>query len=215
MGRFDKNTADGKGKIASEMLPTVYRFKNMAVKAEYLKRLSGAISISEEVLIQEYEKVSDTLSQRISERIHEHTAVNQARVRAVERNILKLMIEKEDLIAKAKAEVSPSDFQDGKIRTAISKIFELFEEGKKITTSGLINSFEDVGIQQMLTGIVAEEEILGDREKVYSDCINRIKHDKLKLQRQKLMQEIQEAESGGDAKRVGELTRQFNQVIKK
>lgn len=214
-GRFDKNTADGKGKIAAEMLPTVYRFKNMAVKAEYLKRLSGTIGISEEVLIQEYEKVSEALSQRISERLHEHAAVNQARVRAVERNILKLIIEKEDLISKAKAEVSPSDFQDGKIRTAVSKIFELFEQGKKITTSGLINSFEDVGIQQMLTGIVAEDEILGDREKVYSDCINRIKHDKLKSERQRLLQEIQQAESSGDVQRVGELTRQFNQVIKK
>jgi DNA primase len=214
-GRFDKNAADGKGKIAAEMLPTVYRFKNMTVKAEYLKRLSGAIGISEEVLIQEYGKVSNALSQRISERLQEHTAVNQARVRAVERNILKLMIEKEGLISKARAEVSPSDFQDGKIRTAVSKIFELFEQGKKITTSSLINSFEDVGIQQMLTGIVAEEEILGDREKVYSDCINRIKHDKLKLQRQRLLREIQEAESSGDGKRVGELTKQFNQSIKK
>ncbi len=212
--RHGVNTADDKARIAAGMLPTIYRFTNELIKAEYLKRLAKILDVPEAALGQEYKKVGQALSSVISARVHEPVAVNQARERAVERGLLKLLIEQEDLIPKVKQELTPSDFQDARIRTAVYKIFEFFEQGRKITTASLLNSFEDAGIQQMLSGIVTEEEIVGDREKLYQDCVSRIKHDQLKMRRQLLIQQIREAESGGDFTRVNELTQQFNHFVK-
>ncbi|OGX29382.1 MAG: DNA primase [Omnitrophica WOR_2 bacterium RIFCSPHIGHO2_01_FULL_52_10] len=212
--RHGMQTADGKAQIAAGMLPTIYRFTNELIKAEYLKRLARALEVPEDALAREYQKVGQALSAAILSRIHEPAAVNEARVRAVERGLLKLMIEQEKWIPKIRQELTLEDFQDTKIRMAITRIFDFFEHGKKIDTVNLINSFEDAAVSQMLSSIVTEEEVAGDREKMYQDYINRIKHDQMKTRKQKILQQIQEAESAGNFARVSELSQQFNQFIK-
>ncbi len=212
--RHGTQTAEGKAQIAAGMLPTIYRFTNELIKAEYLKRLARALDVPEDALAREYQKIGQTLSTTIAARIHEPPAVNEARARAVERGLLKLMIEQEKWIPKIRQELTPDDFQDIKIRAAITRIFDYFENGKKIDTVNLINSFEDAAVSQMLTGIVTEEEVAGDREKMYEDYISRIKHDQLKVRRQKILQQIQEAESAGNFARASELSQQFNQFIR-
>src|SRR3989344_4025909 len=123
-------------------------------------------------------------------------------------------MEKEKCTPKSGKDLPLEDFQDTKIRMAITRIFDFFEHGKKIDTVNLINSFEDAAVSQMLSSIVTEEEVAGDREKMYQDYINRIKHDQMKTRKQKILQQIQEAESAGNFARVSELSQQFNQFIK-
>ena len=134
------------------MLPTIYRFRNELKKVEYLKLLARALDVPEDALVKEYQKVGQAIATTITARLHEPTAVNQARASAVERGLLKLMIEKEEWIPKVKQELTPEDFQDTKIRVAITRIFDFFESVKKIDTVSLINSFEDPAVSQMLTG---------------------------------------------------------------
>lgn len=212
--RHGMQTADAKAQIAAAMLPTIYRFPNELIKAEYLKRLARALDVSEAALAKEYQKVGQAIGPAIAAHLHEPPAVNEARVRAVERGLLKLMIEKEEWIPKVRQDLTLEDFQDTKIRVAITRIFDFFENGKRVDAVNLINSFEDAAVSQMLTGIVTEEEIAGDREKMYQDYINRIKHDQLKVRRKKLLQQIQEAELAGNFARASELSQQFNQFIK-
>lgn len=212
--RHGIQTPDGKAQIAAGMLPTICRFPNELIKAEYLKRLARALDVSEAALAKEYQKVGQAIGTAITAHLHEPPAVNEARARAVERGLLKLMIEKEEWIPKVRQDLSIEDFQDTRIRTAITRIFDFFESGKRVDAMNLINSFEDAAVSRMLTGIVTEEEIAGDREKMYQDYISRIRHDQLKVRRQKFLQQIQEAESAGNFARAGELSQQFNQFIK-
>ncbi len=214
--RHDSDTVDGKAKIAAAMLPTIYRFGNELVKAEYIKQLARALDVTQETLIREYKKVRQTLPSSSLLKIQEGLPAHGAGLRgqAVERGLLKLMMEEGDFIPKVKQELHPSDFQDTSIRVAIAKIFEFFQDGKRIDTVSLISSFKDAAIQEMLSGIVAEAEVVGDREKMYQDCINRIKHNQLKIRRQGFVQQIREAEAAGNSSRVSELTQQFNRFVK-
>jgi len=207
-------TPDAKARIAAAMLPTIYRFTNELIKAEYLKRLARALDVSEDALAKEYQKVGQAIATTIHAHLHEPPAPNRARARAVERGLLKLMIEKEEWIPKVRQDLALEDFQDTKIRVAITRIFDFFENGKKVDAVNLINSFEDAAVSQMLTGIVTEEEVAGDREKMYQDYVSRIRHDQMKVHRQKILQQIQEAESAGNFARASELSQQFNQFIK-
>ncbi len=168
--RHGIQTPDGKAQIAAGMLPTICRFPNELIKAEYLKRLARALDVSEDALAKEYQKVGQAIGTAITAHLHEPPAVNEARARAVERGLLKLMIEKEEWIPKVRQDLSIEDFQDTRIRTAITRIFDFFESGKRVDAMNLINSFEDAAVSRMLTGIVTEEEIAGDREK----CIRTI-----------------------------------------
>ena len=212
--RHGLQTPGGKAQIAAGMLPTIYRFPNELIKAEHLKQLARALDVSEAALAKEYQKVGQAIATTITAHLHEPPAVNQARASVVERGLLKLMIEKEEWIPRVRQELTPEDFQDTRIRVAIARMFDFFESGKKIDTVNLINSFEDAAVSQMLTGIVTEEEVAGDREKMYQDYINRIKHDQMKMRRQKILQQIREAESAGNFARASELSQQFNQFIK-
>lgn len=211
--QYDTASAEGKAQVATQMFPTLRRFPSELVKAEYIKKLAGTLKVSDQVLLEEYKKSGTALPQKVPAALRGLGDRNQARERAVERSLLKLILAEEGLISQAKEEVVPSDFQDERIRTAVSRIYEWFEQGRRIETSSLINSFEDASVQQIIAGVMAEEDILGDRQKIYRDCIGRMKHDKLRIQRRRLMQQIQEAEAAGDAARVGELMRQFNQHI--
>jgi hypothetical protein len=56
--------------------------------------------------------------------------------------------------------------------------------------------------------------IVQDKELLRRDYVNRIKTDRLKLERKNLCFEIQKAESEGDQKRLSELTQKFNLLMK-
>src|SRR3989344_3685874 len=138
--RHGMQTADAKAQIAAAMLPTICRFPNELIKAEYLKGLARALDVSEAALAKEYQKVGQAIATTIAAHLHEPPAVNEARARAVERGLLKLMIEKEEWIPKVKQDLTLEDFQDTKIRTAITRIFDFFENGKRVDAVNLINS---------------------------------------------------------------------------
>jgi uncharacterized protein YpiB (UPF0302 family) len=79
-----------------------------------------------------------------------------------------------------------------------------------------MNSFQDEAILQLITRLLSEEEkVLGDKEKMHRDVINRIKDDRHKRMRQELLQQIQEAEQNGDEGRLEDLKARFNQLIKR
>ena len=87
-----------------------------------------------------------------------------------------MLLEEESFIEATKKEINPSDFQDEKIREVISKIFDLCEQGKDVSGAALINSFEDQEMQNMIARLMANESTtIGDKQKMHSDYINRMK----------------------------------------
>ncbi len=213
MAKYDSRSLEGKAKIAGEIVPTLDKFKNAVLKSGYIKKLSQALMVPEQSLLAEMKKVK----QDVVDRRKENVAVDNITVlsRTVERNILKLIMEEESFIMMTKEDVALEDFQDQKIRYTIEKIFELFDQGKQVKGASLIQHFDDAGIQQMISALIADETIvLGDQKKMYQDCINRIKQDRQKKQRQDLLEKIREAERASDLQRLDELMKIFNQSIK-
>ena len=56
--------------------------------------------------------------------------------------------------------------------------------------------------------------ISGDNEKVYQDCVKRIKNDKIRLKRKELVEKIRESERKGDQHALEQLKEEFNTLIK-
>jgi len=59
-----------------------------------------------------------------------------------------------------------------------------------------------------------ESLIAGDKKKMHSDYINRMKKDRLKLQMKELQEQIGEAESEGDQSKLETLLKEYNQLMK-
>ena len=94
----------------------------------------------------------------MSEEKHKRIAIKEHRM--VERNILKLLLEEERFIPSTKSEISLCDFQDERIRDIMSKVYELYDQGKKVNCLNLTKCFHDQDIQQMISEVVAKEFIV-------------------------------------------------------
>jgi DNA primase len=215
LNKCDASSVEGKAVIAGEMLPTIDKFPSAVMQAGYLQKLSQILMIPEQALRTELFKVRDVAAKRTSRSIEAREASAQEQFRAVEINMLKILLEDDRFISVTKQEIDLEDFQDRRIKEIISRMFELFDQGKNITATHLLNSFEDDGIIQLISRLLAEEEkVQGDRDKMHRDIVNRIKHDKRKRQRQELLHQIRDAENRGDQERLEELKERFNQLLK-
>lgn len=230
MSLQDCKTIEGRARVSMEMLSMVDKFDNEVLRFGYIRRLSDVLSIPEQALLLEMQKIAQ-LSQK-SAGTNNRTSENQAYQttmgqtsgtqmgwmkwgsRTAEYSLLKLILEEEELVPLAH-EVSLDDFQDQDIRGIMTKIFDLTHHGKEVNVSNLMNCFEDRAILQKISQLMASDHFpAADKTKMFRDCIKRLKTDRIKLQRQDLSQQIRLAEVSGNDHRVDELKTQFNQLIK-
>lgn len=216
MGRYEVKAIEGKARISGEMLQTIDKFNNAVLQAEYVKRLAEELVIPEQALITELKKVRQMTGEKktYGKTVEPKTPVVE-QLRVVESDILRLLLEEESFIAATKKEIAPSDFQDKRIREVICKIYDLFEQGKEISGANLINSFEDQEMQHMITKLMAREQMAaGDRKKMHSDYVNRMKKDRATLRMKEIQKQISEAEREGDQSKLEALLKEKYQLRK-
>ena len=126
--RYDVKAIESKARISGEMLQTVDKFSNAVLRSGYLKRLAQVLTVPESALLTELKKVRQMTGEKknFGKVSAPKTAVVE-QLRVVESDILKLLLEEESFIAATMREITPSDFQDKRIREVISKIFDLFK----------------------------------------------------------------------------------------
>ncbi|HLD69554.1 MAG TPA: DNA primase [Candidatus Omnitrophota bacterium] len=230
MSLQDCKTIEGRARVSTEMLSMVDKFDNEVIRFGYVRRLSDVLSIPEQALLLEMQKLTE-LSQkssgtnhRLSENQTSQTTTGQASgtqtswmkwgARTVEHSLLKLILEEEELVPLAQ-EISLNDFQDQDIREIMTKIFDLTHHGKEVNVSNLMNCFKDREILQKISQLMASDSFpAADKIKMFRDCVKRLKTDRVKLKRQDLSRQIRLAEVSGNDNRVDELKEQFNQLIK-
>ena len=210
-GRYSHKTSEGKDKIVSEMLTTILKFPSAVIRRDYIKRLSMDLVISEDALWSQAQKIK--VSTQDKEIV---SSATMAVANYAERNILRLMLTDESYIPLVKGEMALKDFEDEKIRGIVAEIFESLDQGRVMSTSQLLGRFDDRDTQQMISELLTVEEfLLVDREKIFRDCIGRIRSQQTKRLRTGLLHEIRAAEVSGDHNRLDELKHQFNQLIKR
>jgi DNA primase len=216
MNRYEIKSIEGKARISGEMLQTIDKFDNAVIRTEYIKRLSEALTVSEQPLVTELNKVRQmTGEKKLFGKSGGPKTPVQDQLRVVESDILRLLLEEKSFIEATKKEIALSDFQDRKIREVISKIYELFEQGREINGANLINSFEDQDMQHMIARLMADQGMAaGDRKKMHSDYINRMKKDRVKLQMKALQGQISQAESAGNQSELEGLLVEYTQLMK-
>ena len=70
-------------------------------------------------------------------------------------------------------------------------------------------------MQHLISQIIAKESIFaGDKKKIHSDYINRMKKDRIKSQMKELQGQISEAESQGRHSELDGLLKKYNQLMK-
>lgn len=212
-GRYNLRIPEGKAAIAKDMLETIRCFPSAVTQHAYLKKLADQLGLPEETLALELRRIP-----AVSFLVKGAAVVSPvvAPTRAVEKEILRLLLLEESLLVLARKEILPSDFCDETIRSVVTLMFADFDEGKEMSATVLLNSLQDEAVISMISQLLAAEiPVAQDKEKLMADYIQRLKGDRLKMERQHLRSRILEAQRSGDNVHLEELTRQFNQLIKR
>ncbi len=212
----DRESIEGRAAIAEAMLPTIARFPNEIVKSEYVKKLARTLSVTPEALTAEMKKVNarDGRADMSSAAAPRHAAVTA--LPAAEKNILRLMLEDQDYIPLVQDELNATDFEHRDLQVIVAKIFELFSRDRQdFNPARLTGCFDDQRIVGIISSLMAAEDTLaGDKQKIHADCVQRLKQNRRKAKRRKLLHQIETAQSAGDQRAITRLLEQFNQLIK-
>lgn len=217
--RFDDKSIEGKAQIAREMIPTLNKFKDRILKSEYMKKLSQILNVDEAALLGESERVRDKNTfLRPTLRLNKTVDSDKP---ALEKMILKLMFQDMDLVSLVKKEIDLDDFRNGELRDIAAIIFELEAKGKTMATHQLMNFFSSRNLQQIISELSFDDDNyslegvnLSEREKMLNECLKRIKLKRFDYRKKILHEQIVDAQGKKDEQAVGQLLREYNDLIK-
>ncbi|MBM3246614.1 MAG: DNA primase [Candidatus Omnitrophica bacterium] len=210
--RHNIKEPEGKARIASDMLPTIKKFKNLILRAEYTRKFAEALNVAEHYVAEELQKIKED---RPYTGLNEPPSKKALNINPTEKLLIKLMLEEAEFINRIKDNLEPADFQDERISRIVSIIFDLMKDGQEIVPHKLINHLKG---QDDILQVVCEStflpEVSGqDREKIVDDCIQRLKNERLRLKRQHLHEEIKTAQLLGDEEKLGRLMQEFHLLV--
>ncbi|MFH0855222.1 MAG: DNA primase [Candidatus Omnitrophota bacterium] len=206
---------EGVAKVSSLMLETIAKFKNAIMKSGHIKKLAQELNLREEDLLEEAKKIKSPKASL--GRIEPASRKITRNVNPTEKLLMSLMLEENSLIERIRSRLNPSDFQDERISSIVSIMFDLAKQGKKVGPQVLMNHLGD-GISELVCESVflppaADSE--SHKEKVLEDCIRRMKSESSRLERHRLHEQIKLAQNSGDTERLLSLTEEFHLLIKK
>ena len=213
---YDISKINEKTKIAIEMLSMIKRIKNEILKAEYIKLLSERISISEESLIKELNKIKlIQTAYTWSPIVEKNKSYAHPKV---ERMLIKLILDDSEIIKGLKESLATTDLQDERLQKILELVFSLSDTYSHLKPHQIINYLEDPNSKNLISELASDETLYYDndsRGNILQDCIKRIKNNSNRLKCQDLHTRIKDAQSKEDIENVNRLKEEFNVLIKK
>jgi len=212
VSQYNPATVDGKSTIARELLGTIARFKSEVAKYELTKSLAQKLNVPESVLLKQ--AALDTGQQAsFKQPVAEIKA--SASAGAGQELLLALFLKDPAWVKAAQENIGPEDFSEGQVRQVVDVIWSLAEETSDWSTNDLLVRLNDETAQSLVTGLISVEEgKLGDTAQVFLDCIGKIRKEKQKKARGRLMEAIRQAEALQDTEKLDQLKEEFNQLLK-
>ena len=214
--KYSHLTVPNKAEIAQEMLSTISKFTNMVLRSAYIKKLAEALKVDESSLWSELKKVKGLSAAVRQPNLRQPRPDPVLNSYPTERLLVKLMLEETELIAHLREKINPADFQDRCLAQIVSRIFELFCEGKKVDAKYLVHQFADPKTAKIICELMTSDyPASADRTKISHDCLRRMKEDGRKLKQQEICEQIKLAQVKKDENRLRELLTEFQYLSKR
>lgn len=185
--KLNIDVPEEKVEIASKMLDTIKRIKDAILRATYIKKLSEALSLKEDLLIEKLKKISlqGKSFKPLNSPSSEIYLGKQARI--AEKMLISLIFEDASLIKKFKEQLHYNEFND----PAMRKVAEhLFLAGDTLKPTDILNQIDDKELGSYICNLLVCDFGITDRKKSFEDCIRRIKKDNIQMRLDVLQQQI-------------------------
>ena len=203
----DIHSIEGKVNIANDILCTVSKLTSEIRKYEYVKRLSGILSVREELLIAELRKFNKK-SVVFREKILFQAGSS---VPMVEKLIIKFIFTSSRALEIINKRLQKDDFIHPLVQRTFALILEKSASDSDFSYHKFLSLTEDKEVNGFVSQVLMDD--YGNLDKnVLKDCIIKLRKNRNKLLKDKVKLQIQEAEKKKDTGKVKELMMRFNKI---
>ncbi|MEI7998082.1 MAG: DNA primase, partial [Candidatus Omnitrophota bacterium] len=208
------STVEGKSQICQQMLATIGHYKDEVIKYELSRQLAKALNLPETVIFKQAGQLQQPKGQ-VREEAVGPVVSRSYKTPAVETLLLALFLKDPLWVKQAITLIGPSDFSEGLMREIIEVLWQISQEHQEWSVNDILVRIKDETAHNLLTKLMNQENVqAGQAQQVFSDCVGRIQKERLKKQKQELMNQIKEAEARGEASTIQELRAKFQDLIK-
>lgn len=218
LGKFDKETAEGKKGIAKILLPKIKGIPNKILKYHWIQKLSQLIRVPEEAITEELKKTKEEISQE-SQVVPEETEERKEKKDKSKQSLLEERILSLLLKSPQNLELLDKDCL-GLFSPKTKEILTFFKKGSPENFEENLKTLkekEDRELKKILVNstLGAEFEEVKEPKIEISLCLKELKRFFLKNKLMEISEEIGKAEREGKEKKVKELIGELNTQAKK
>ncbi len=219
LGRYNRRDSLGLMKITGECLETFTRIQNTILLDHYLKRLAHTLGVDENSLRSELAKLRKKTGggrHRTEGPVTAGEVPNfAASTSETEILFLALLIEDEQVRARAFREVRPEDFDHPQIRELYRQLTAMDQSGDKIALSTILNHIENDQLRGKLTAMSTLEWSSENKQTAVADCRQWFLTRRLDKELNNLRFSISKAERSGDTGLVQTLMTEYQNLLRK
>ncbi|KKP31835.1 MAG: DNA primase [Candidatus Staskawiczbacteria bacterium RIFOXYB2_FULL_32_9] len=219
----DKTKPEGKKEIAKIILPAIKRLQNKIEQSHWISKLAGKLQTSEDVILQELEKVKVVSVSQYQEQKQVLTEKNNLKEQVPTR---KKLLEEKIMTLLAKCPENIDLVEDCHTCLFSENAKQFLENMKKIKNLDLIksdteSSVESLNINKTFLDVIALKQEVEELENLKEEdkaeillCLEHLKDLELKNKRESLSKAIRIAEIEDNHKEAEDLIKQFNELGK-
>ncbi len=209
VGKFDKDTPDGKKEISRILLPVIKRIPNRIVQAHWVGELAKKIKVKEEDIEEELKKVKlDGYSEVFG--LEPEEIINlppKSRKELLEERLITLILKSPQNLEIIQENQITNIFSP-QISEILSKLKENFNLDSKKLSLESANLFDCLALKSEIEEI-EEKDITPEIQ----CCLRELKCLEMKNKLDQISKDIKQAEEEKDLKKIEKLTQEFNFLI--
>ena len=217
---YNLNDTTDKIKFLTKMAEILSEIENNIERDVYVDKFSQELGVGKEAILAEIEKKtlrngiggsrqSDASSQNF---LNQNISINKPSKSNEDLIIYLLSKKNEEIYQKLKNDIDADDIEDNIRRNIVSKLYDLYETGNINTRSidSICESDEELSI---LTGILMNEKINGDTDKVLSEVIKSFQIEKLANKKNALIAKLSSAATNEERESIAIELNEINRQL--
>ncbi|MCX7918992.1 MAG: DNA primase [bacterium] len=214
--QYGIKTIDAQVQVVNSILPLIVRIPQPVEQDLYLKQLAESVRLDILAVKTQFNRIKRGKTAIVEQSGQDKTILDLARESSyrVEKDILALLLEKPDLIAIAKEQLTPQDFIRPEYQ-AIVAILLNFPDGKpdKLALGQyLLTALPEEPYPQLISELELQEVNYPDVNIALSDFIKKILLRKRKMQLKELQENLKQAELAGNMEQVKQLQSEIIEI---
>ncbi len=200
----DTKSVVGKMKTAAQAIEIIAVLPSPVAREEYLKSVADRLGLSYETLFEEYKKYAEKRAP-VRGRATAAVPAKKDPARNVEREVLKLILQQPERLAKVLESVGPQHFTHADLRSVFEAIKDEYERNGTVDAGSLVDKLGEPGDKQAVTALTAEAITATDIDTFAKDLIKRIKEFEIARRINILKAELQRVDPALDTAAYDEL----------